>query len=163
VSWLVTLRLDEAALGTFDRLRRLYFPPERNFIDAHLTLFHQLPESEEVEASLLAAVRGRRRFPLEVTGLRSLGRGVAYTLDAPMLMELHRELAAVFEPYLIQQDRQRFQPHIVVQNKVSAEEARALLAELRRDPLTLPVEALGLQLWEYLGGPWRHVRTFRFD
>ena len=35
----------------FDRLRELHFPPERNYLSAHLTLFHKLPGKRATEIS----------------------------------------------------------------------------------------------------------------
>ena len=40
---IVTLTLDAPARERFDALRRRHFPPERNHLAAHLTLFHALP------------------------------------------------------------------------------------------------------------------------
>ncbi len=47
----------------FDALRRAHFPPERNYLSAHITLFHHLPPSllEELAAlfrAIAAAQRG---------------------------------------------------------------------------------------------------------
>ena len=55
---IVTALLDEVAQERFDRLRREHFPPERNQLDAHLTLFHRLPDDPEVDRAL--AVEARR-------------------------------------------------------------------------------------------------------
>jgi len=162
VSCILTLRLNPEAQEFFEALRQRHFPPERNLIAAHLTLFHQLPENEFVIAELAAAVQGERVFPLQVTGLRSLGRGVAYTVAGQRLMDVHRRLAEAFDPYLIAQDRQRFMPHIVVQNKVTGEQARALLKDLQQTFVPMTIEAQGLELWEYLGGPWKHLQRFAF-
>jgi hypothetical protein len=49
---IVTALLDEAAQERFDRLRREHFPPERNHLAAHLTLFHRLPDDPEVDRAL---------------------------------------------------------------------------------------------------------------
>jgi 2'-5' RNA ligase len=162
MSCILTLRLNVEARDYFDALRRLHFPPERNWIAAHLTLFHQLPEKEEVLDELVATAQGESAFPLQVTGLRSLGRGVSYTIAGQRLIDLHRRLTKAVDPYLIAQDRQKFMPHIVVQNKVTGEQARALLVELQEGFVPWTMEAQGLDLWEYLGGPWRHLRTFVF-
>ena len=63
---------------------------------------------------------------------------------------------------LIPQDRQRFKPHITVQNKVSSETSKALTAELSADFQPFLVTAVGLDLWEYIGGPWRHSYAYSF-
>ncbi len=161
-STIVTLRLDPASQATFEALRRLHFPPERNHIPAHLTLFHTLPDTAEISAALHRAACGRTAFRLAVTGVRSLGRGVAYTLHAVELLALHHSLADTFGPHLSAQDRQPLRPHIVVQNKTTPDQARSLLAALQAGPLPAPAEAIGLDLWLYLGGPWQHRQTFPF-
>ena len=46
--FLVTLGFDEATFTRLEELRRRYFPPERNVVPAHLSLFHRLPPEEEV-------------------------------------------------------------------------------------------------------------------
>ena len=159
---IVTLRLDEASQAHFDRLRKQYFPPERNLIPAHLTLFHTLPSIEDIAAALESEATKHAAFPLIVTGLRSLGRGVAYALASSELLSLHRDLSSTFAGHLTAQDRQKFHPHIVIQNKVSAESARELLALLQASFTPFSAQANGLDLWHYLGGPWQHARTFAF-
>lgn len=159
---ILTLQLDEEAQAFFDQLRRAHFPPERNQIAAHLTLFHQLPASVVVAAAIDAAASLHSPFPLKVTGLRSLGRGVAYSLSSPILLDIHRQLAAALQDYLIPQDRQRFMPHVVIQNKVSAEQARDLLAMLQAGFQPRTISACGFDLWRYLGGPWEHLQNFPF-
>ena len=158
-----TLRFDGASQAHFEQMRQRYFPPERNLIPAHLTLFHTLPDTPETSEKLQAIADSVEPFPLQVTGLRSLGRGVAYTLLSPELQALHRRLSSDFEPYLSAQDHQKFQPHVVIQNKATPEQARNLMAILQ--PAFRPFEVLaqGMDLWHYLGGPWQHVRTFAFD
>ena len=162
MTWVVTLRLDDGTQARFDALRTKYFPPERNLIGAHLTLFHTLPEESWVREELGSVCGGMRRFGVEVDGLRSLGKGVAYTVRSGELMRLHGGLAAAFAAELSAQDKQRFQPHVVVQNKVTAEAARALLILLRAGFVPSAGEGVGVDLWRYLGGPWEHRETFRF-
>ena len=159
---ILTLRLDDASQQFFEAMRRKHFPPERNLIPAHLTLFHSLPESGEIDHALSTSTARLSPFSIVVDGLRSLGNGVAYKVSSPALIDLHRQLAEAFEPHLIAQDRQGFQPHIVIQNKATPEAARALLAELERSFHALSAEAVGLDLWHYLGGPWQLARAFPF-
>ncbi len=160
---ILTLALAPEAQSRFEALRRLHFPPERNQIPAHLTLFHQLPDTASVRETLQSVAARQPAFDLDVTGLRSLGRGVAYTLASPALQTLHRELAAAFADHLIPQDRQPFRPHIVIQNKTTPEAARTLFAELQRDFTPATVQASGLDLWLYLNGPWQHLATHPFQ
>ena len=160
---IVTLLLDEPSQRRFDALREAHFPPDRNQLAAHVTLFHALPAASEPQARAdLAELARRPPFPVAVTGLRSLGRGVAYVLESDELAALHRELAARRRADLTRQDSQPLRAHVTVQNKVTAERARALLAALQADFVPYDVQAEGLGLWRYLGGPWEPVGAERF-
>ncbi len=161
---ILTLALDDPAQGRFDRLRRAHFPPARNFLPAHLTLFHHLPARRggEVVADLAETSRGQGPLALAVTGPILLGRGVAYALDAPELVALRGRLAERWWPWLGAQDRQRFRPHVTVQNKVAPERARALYERLREEFAPFAVTGAGLLLWCYLGGPWGEVGAYPF-
>ena len=161
---ILTLQMDELAQERFDRLRELHFPPERNYLRAHLTLFHKLPgeRKAELSADLREICLGREPLTMTATKLLFLGRGVAYELSSPELAALRRELATRWEPWLGAQDRQGFRPHITVQNKVSPEEAKALHGQLLATFSPFDVGGVGLSLWRYLGGPWEPVGTHLF-
>ena len=158
---ILTLCLDPASQAHFDRLRQTHYPVHLNQIAAHVTLFHTLPDSAEITADL-ERHSSRAPFPLQVTGLRSLGRGVAYKLTSPTLQVLHNALSTTFADHLTSQDRQTFQPHVVIQNKSAPESAKLLLAELQRTFHPFEIQATGLDLWHYLNGPWQHAQTFPF-
>lgn len=162
---IVTAALDEGAFAWFEDLRQTHFPPARNKVPAHLTLFHALPgEHVQTVVHTLRAASGRRAsFRMDVRSPWSLGRGVAYRLASPELEELRRELAEAFAPWLTRQDQAPFRPHITVQNKVEPSEAKALLEQLQQEFEPFPVFAEGLLLWRYLGGPWGAVERFDFD
>ncbi len=163
MSTVLTVRLDPASQANFDQLRQRYFPPERNHIAAHITLFHTLPDTQQTEQVLADLSAPQPSFPLQVTGVRSLGKGVAYRLAATAIQSLHAQLAQAFADDLTPQDRQRLQPHVVVQNKVTPAAARELLQQLEQRFTPWTVQAEGLDLWRYLGGPWEHKRTFWFE
>jgi 2'-5' RNA ligase len=156
--------MDESSQEHFDRLRALHFPPERNYLSAHLTLFHKLPGEREAEisAELREICQDREPFTLAARGLRFLGQGVAYELSSPELLALRRELARSWELWLSAQDRQDFKPHITVQNKVSPDRARALQKELQASFTPFEIVGLGLSLWRYLDGPWEPAHTHLF-
>ncbi|WP_369136888.1 2'-5' RNA ligase family protein [Modestobacter versicolor] len=159
----LTLLLDEDAQQRFDRLRAAHFPAERNHLRAHVTLFHALPGEHlgEVTGELRAAA-ARSPFDVAVTGVRSLGRGVALDLASPELTALRRALAAAFDPWLTRQDRQWSRPHVTVQNKVEPDVARALHADLSAAFVPETVTGRGLGLWHYRGGPWDLEAEFPF-
>ncbi len=162
---ILTLALDERAFTFFDEQRRRHFPPARNFIPAHLTLFHHLPGEQiaSIQDMLALWCSGQRCFPIDVTGLRSLGRGVAYTLQSPELPALRTHFATAWASWLTPQDRQKHQPHVTVQNNVDPKEARALLGELSENFVPFRAEGIGLDLWWYRGGPWEKALAFTFN
>jgi 2'-5' RNA ligase len=160
-AYILTLKLDEATQAFFEELRQRYFPPERNYLSAHLTLFHKLPPHPDT-VSALADLRFSA-FQLEATGLKNLGNGVAYRMEAEPLDQLHKELRSIFVSQLSAQDKQGFRAHVTVQNKVSSDQAKKLLLELTSNFSPFTASALGLELWEYLGGPWSFQYFFPFE
>ena len=161
---ILTLALDAAAQAYFDALRQRYFPPAINYLAAHLTLFHHLPgaDYEQIATQLAALAAAQPPLPLAVTGLRSLGRGVAFTLENDDLRALHRRLQLAWQSWLTPQDQQKLNPHVTVQNKVAPEQARQLLAELQAEFTPFAATGTGLQLWDYQGGPWQARQAFDF-
>lgn len=161
---IITAALDAASFAWFDDLRRAHFPPERNHLAAHLTMFHKLPGEEE--ASVAEAIQGvcarTPPPPLTVRGPWSLGRGVAYRLASPELERVRRDLVEAFDPWLTPQDRAPWRPHVTVQNKADPGDARLLLEQLQHDFEPFEALAEGLQVWRYLGGPWGAVATVPF-
>lgn len=161
---ILTLAMDDRSQEHFDRLRERHFPPERNYLGAHLTLFHKLPGDHEAEisAELDEVCQDHEPVTFDVVGIRSLGRGVAYELSSPGLSALRRDLVTRWEPWLGAQDRQGFKAHITVQNKVLPETARNLHGQLQAEFSPFEVEGQGLSLWRYLDGPWEPVGTYLF-
>ncbi len=158
-----TLALPAAAQARVERLRRLHFPPDRNMIPAHATLFHHLPGQEaEAVSDAVAARCAVPPFAVAVPGLRFLGRGVAYALESPELAALRASLAREWDGWLTPQDRQGWRPHVTIQNKASPEAARALHANLQAAFAPFTVRAEGLDLWRYLGGPWEQQSRHPF-
>lgn len=150
----MTLQLDAQSAAFFETQRQQYFPSAINYIGAHLTLFHNLP-GEEFEGVLKRTARicaAREPFEVTVSELMKLGRGVAYRIEAPALVDLRDRLVEQFKPWLIKQDRQKFRPHITIQNKVSPAKAAALYEHLSSDFEPFTAKAEGLQLWFYEGG-----------
>jgi hypothetical protein len=157
---ILTLRMDEESQAFFDAQRKLYYPPERNYVDAHIMLFHQLPNDGATYNFLASFIS--ELFSLNVTGLMNLGAGVAYRIESQQLKVIHNSLSRNFKSVLRPQDQQGFKPHITMMNKTTPEAARALIAELsdRFEPFS--VQATGLDLWTYLDRPWRLEQHFPF-
>lgn len=161
---ILTALLDSASFAILDGLRRRHFPAELNQVPAHVSLFHHLPGSAAVIVlrDVEAACRDRVSFDLRPDGVRLLGRGVAIGYEAPELRDLRAELAASWSAWLTPQDRQRFKPHVTIQNKVTPEKAKALRDAMQgAAPPVCIIE--GVAIWRYLGGPWETVAVRRFQ
>jgi 2'-5' RNA ligase len=161
---IVTAALDEDGFAWFEDLRQAHFPPGRNQVPAHLTLFHALPGDHEptVLQTLAGACRDRGPMRLDVRGPWSIGRGVAYRLASPDLEQLRSEMAHAFTAWLTPQDRAPFRPHITIQNKADPADARCLLQRLQLEFEPFDIAAEGLLVWRYLGGPWEAVARLPF-
>ena len=144
-------------------LRKAHFPPERNYLEAHVTLFHALPPSCAGEVKTALADMARRTpVPARLEGLMNLGRGTALKLESPAMIAVWRELANRFDGVLTAQDQHKPRLHVTIQNKVSGREAKALQAQLAGtiEPRDFAFRALALHI--YRDGPWEHVRDYPF-
>ena len=162
---ILTLVLDDASQAFFDRARERWFPPHLNFIGAHVTMFHHLPGAQlvSIRDHLAPICAGHAPATVTVIGVRSLGRGVAYSLCAPEIDGLRSRLAAQWRDDLTAQDRHGWRPHVTVQNKVPPAEARNLLERLSRELIPFSATARGVALWRYLGGPWKEEGMLLFE
>jgi hypothetical protein len=160
---IVSALLGEADFRRLDAERRAHFPPERNQLHAHLTLFHHLPPS--VCTELLGRLRDETRSPppkAKLSGLMMLGYGVAYRIDSPTLDSARSNLADAFQGMLTPQDQAQWRPHVTIQNKVKPAIAKALHAELSRSFAPQPLEIAGLAAYYYYNGPWEPIAAYRF-
>lgn len=161
---ILTALLEPHIQARFEALRRAHFPPALNRVPAHVSLFHHLPGSElDAVKRRLKALCGDMPPPaVEVTGLKLLGRGVAYKLRTPLLSSLRAELADGWSTLLIPQDRAGFDPHVTVQNKVTPAEAKATLAALSASFLPFATHAIAVAIWRYCDGPWEALGSVAF-
>ena len=160
---IVTAEIGASDLAWLDRLRRAHYPPERNRVPAHLTIFHALPPSaeREVRSSLSRTVSAEPPIAF-IEGLMNLGGGVAYRVVSPQLDEIRSRLAHDFHGLLSAQDSGGWRPHVTIQNKVSAKEARALMIEIEKGFCPRPLEIRSLGLHRYVDGPWERLATYAF-
>lgn len=161
---ILTAELPPELHRRFTDLRTEYFPPERNYLEAHVTLFHAIPSQCEEEARRYLARLAGEVPPLRgnVQGLMSLGGGTAVQLSSPDLLALRDEIAEHFRGLLTQQDQHRPRLHVTIQNKVTSKEAKALQARLSGDFEPREFAFPGLALHVYRGGPWEFLRRFAF-
>ncbi len=161
---IMTAQMGRAEFAWADSLRKCYFPPERNIVSAHITLFHHLPPQalDEIKAAVIALTSSMPKPEARLAGLIHLGRGVAYQLHAPDLLALRMELADRFAGLLVAQDQQRPRLHITVQNKVIPKEAKRLFDELSAEFEPRPFVLHGIGLHYYVDGPWQDIGTWPF-
>lgn len=160
---IVTAALGKEDFAWLDAQRKAHFPADRNFLAAHLTMFHALPPSAEEEAGRVLAREAAASPPrATIAGLMNLGRGVAYRVVSDELEAVRRSIASQFHGVLSAQDGQGWRPHVTIQNKAEPRAARALLAELERDFRPRPLKIAGLELHRYLGGPWEKLGRWSF-
>jgi len=160
---LITAELPPDILAWADGLRRRHYPPERNRLRAHVTLFHALPPSAEGEVRrLLADLADRPPVPARTSGIFDLGSGTAYDVESPEMVALHGEIAERLHGLLTLQDDRKLRLHVTVQNKVDRAAARALQAELRAgfERREFRFRGFGLYAWE--DGLWRPVGDYPF-
>lgn len=160
---IVTAELAPPDFAWLDGERRRFFPPERNQLSAHLTMFHALPPSCEEEARRELKKHAAASTPMAtVAGLMKLGRGVAYRIVSDELEAIRRDIAHHFHGLLTAQDGQGWRPHVTVMNKAEPKAAKALLEALSASFQPRPLRIAGLGLHRYLGGPWERLMVANF-
>ena len=161
---LVTAELPRDVFAWAEGLRREHFPPERNRVSAHVTLFHALPPSCEAELRRLVARIAGEEAPVRarISGVMPLGNGTAFAIHSPALSAIHETLREALHGMLTAQDQAKRKLHVTIQNKVTAAEAKALQAELTATFAPRDFAFAGLALHRYLGGIWGDAGTWRF-
>ena len=160
---ILTAELGEGDFSWIEGLRRAHYPPERNRVAAHLTIFHALPPSSETEVRARLGRIVRRTPPAaRIAGLMDLGGGVAFRVVSADLDRIRDELAEELHGYLGAQDSGGWRPHVTIQNKVAPKVARALKESLERSFRPRPLRISGLGLHDYLGGPWERLALYPF-
>ncbi|WP_226372711.1 2'-5' RNA ligase family protein [Allosphingosinicella flava] len=149
--------------GWLEGLRRRHFPPERNQVPVHLTLFHHLPPGVEAElGQRLGVITASSPPRATIAGILNLGGGTAFRVESEELKAIRASLAEAFRGLLTPQDQAGWRPHITIQNKVTPAAAKALQQELSIGFSIRPLGIAGLQSWAYRGGPWQPIRRHPF-
>jgi hypothetical protein len=160
---IVTATFGDGEKGWLQELRRTHYPPERNRVPAHLTLFRQLPPSLESELGTRLARAAASRPPFATfAGVMDLGEGTALRVESEDLEDIRDDLAEAFHGLLTPQDAAPWRPHVTIQNKVAPREAKALQQRLRATFRPRPLAIRGLAAWRYRDGPWGAIREWRF-
>ncbi|KUJ19255.1 uncharacterized protein LY89DRAFT_773438 [Mollisia scopiformis] len=166
---ILTLRLDVASEKLLTSLRTRFFPSHRNYLSAHITLFHVLPAVHlPLYNTYLTDIASREHdFTIGLKSPFLLGKkGVAINIASFKLRNLHEEILNGLQKNdveLTEQDKTRLRPHVTVQNKVGEEEARKTMDVLSAEWVEKAGKAEGFSLWRYeIGGEWTFLRDFDF-
>ena len=160
----LTLEMDGESFAALDALRRSYYAPERNLVPAHMTLFYRLPAERSREVKALLGKTASKQHPIEIPAgeARAMENGVAIFIHSPQINALRDELAREWWPWLDDQDKAGFRPHVTIQTTQSDAEARRTLQAIRASFRPQRIRGIGLHLWRYRDGPWEHEQLFRF-
>ena len=160
---IVTAEIAHRDFSWIEGLRRANYPPERNRVAAHLTMFHALPPSAEMELRGRIAQIVQRAAPAAmIAGLMDLGGGVAFRVVSPELDRIREELAKDLHGLLSAQDAGGWRPHITIQNKVPPRVARQLFETLERRFEPRPLAVSGIAIHRYMDGPWQPLASYSF-
>ena len=161
---IITAHMGKADQAWANGLRRAHFPVARNFVDAHITLFHHLPPGHLSEIkSRMASLVAEHAVPVAyLSDVMLMGNGVAFRVDSAELLAMRDELADAFRGLLIPQDQATPKLHITVQNKVEPSLAKALHAHLSETFRPRPLAISGLAAHYYRGGPWEQIGIWAF-
>lgn len=158
--------LDDVSSARLDAWRQRWFPPERSFLAAHLTLFHALPEDDAVLALVQQACAKEERMPVRFARLEKSTRSILVRAEAPVVRRLHdalgRDLVTRFAERVTNQDRQRLVPHVTLVNKANPEHVALATAAIEAAFAPWDGTGDGIAVWRYEGGPWSPVARFAF-
>ena len=138
-------------LAWADGLRRQHYPPERNKLAAHVTLFHAFAPSlrEELHRVLARLASEYSRPAAQIDSLMPLGTGTALDIHSPGMLAIRAAIAEHFHGALTAQDSHAPRLHITIQNKVTPQAAKALQRDLSAtlEPRAFAFAGLGLHLY----------------
>jgi hypothetical protein len=153
-TFVITLRMDEVTFARLDVLRGRYFPPDINFLPAHLTLFHALTDEQVSRLRVARPNPVGESIALQFVRPTLIGRGVAIEVARGGVLDLHRRLIEAVGCGLTRQDRRSFRPHVTIQNKVTRADAKAAFSAVGKDFSPWGGHGIGLDVWRYLAGRW---------
>ena len=160
---IVTAQFAKDDHAWLEGLRRAHYPFDQNRVPVHLTMFQGLPPSVVNELQHQLALHSAATPPrASIDGLMNLSNGVAYRVVSEELEAIRESIANHFHGMLSGPDAAGWYPHITIQNKVPAKQAKALLDELQRGLRSRALGISGLLLHRYRGGPWETLATYKF-
>ncbi|KAH9908444.1 hypothetical protein F4778DRAFT_717258 [Xylariomycetidae sp. FL2044] len=164
--YVVTLLTDEEHHQAISNLRRKYFPPKLLKVSAHISLFRALPGSmlSTFKQDIDSVASRTPPFTIRADKPFRMSRGIGLAVEGLETVEkIFQELQGKWHNVLSQQDRAKFLGHYTLMNKVNDQGVISRsLEELAVDFPGSSGKALGLSLWRYDRGWWRHDQDFAF-
>lgn len=162
---IITAQIQNDAQFFLNAKREQHFPLERNYLEAHLTLFHKLPGEKlnEIEKILTQYTNQIAPISARAEDIMFMGFGSAFKIDCPQLISIRENLAREWVDVMTPQDSQKFRPHITFQNKVEPNEAKQVYQHEKEIFMPFDFTITGLQIWYYDGGPWEHIMNIPFE
>ena len=169
--YVLTIKTDDVHHRTMTELRNRYFPKQLNKLDAHLTLFHALPESK-LESTIIPAIEHlvkehapfsfHARSPFKMT--RGIGIAIPQSRGREQIQSIRQNLLEPWrnEGFLSGQDAGSARPHYTIMNKVDNEDDVAKAFEEVKNWKFHWGKAEGLALFRYHRGFWNPEKTFLF-
>lgn len=151
-------------------MRKKYFPPKLNKLDAHLTLFHALPGSkleDEILPVLQDVAGSTRQFQILAATPFRLRKGIAIGVPKSHGGEdartVHSKLKCQWQSFLSDQDAGGFAAHYTIMNKVDdGKEVDKAFQDVEEQWKPCGGTAMGLSLWRYERGYWKWQSNFDF-
>ena len=164
---ILTLKLDKATQTFLTDLRTKHFPKNRNYLAAHVTLFHAIPAHRyaDLDAHLHALAQKTNSWDVFVGEPKKMSnKGVMVTVrDRPhgTIESIHDDIqhflktsAKKDEDRLTDQDSRRMgKAHVTIMNKAEEDEVERCLQEVEKDfaGLKQPGDRFGQQTGVTLG------------
>ncbi|KAK3675907.1 hypothetical protein LTR78_004099 [Recurvomyces mirabilis] len=157
--YILTLQTDKPHHDRMTALRKKYFPPKLNKLEAHLTLFHALPQSR-LDSAILPTIQDvvAKNHPFKVTVTKPfrLRHGIALSIPklegGSKIQGIHRALQVPWKDqgWLSDQDAGGMQAHYTIMNKVDSDaEVLDAFDEVSREFQGDEGMVEGLGLWRF--------------
>ena len=167
--YILTLWTDPGLHSAMNKLRVQYFPSHLNKLEAHITLFHALPESKlqpEVLPAIEELAARTAKFEVAATSPFKIKKGIAIGFPKDHggngSRSIHRTLVEQWKDFVSSQDS-HFNAHYTVMNKVDDQgKVDEAFQEVQSGFKAYFGEAEGLSLWKYHRSGWEHVRNLEF-
>ncbi len=150
---IITLKITEEAQYFFDKKREYYYPRHCNYVPAHLTFFHAAPNNNLFIDNLKEAAN-HSEILMQTDSVLAFNNGMAYTTNNQYLQNLHAALQQKFINQLSGKDKKLWQPHITIQNKVTAFKAERSYKELKENFIKFNFKVEGFNGYVYAKQKW---------